>query len=104
MNSRLSAVILAASLALGGATGATAQTPLRGHAATLAAPLPTPRAEPINGVLWRCTGDSCTGAANGSRPLASCARVARTFGPVVRFTTKAGDLSVEDLARCNAQA
>lgn len=73
------------------------------YSATLAAPLEQPRAEIVDGVMWRCTQDRCTGARQASRPVRTCARIARRFGPVARFAAPEGDLSTEDLARCNAQ-
>jgi hypothetical protein len=64
-------------------------------------PLAAPRQEIISGILWKCAGGHCTAPAEGSRPLLVCQRLARTFGQVVRFSTPAGELSREDLSRCN---
>ena len=103
-------VITAACLALAGGLASFALSPAvaaapskAGYSVALASPLAAPAKQILNGVLWRCDGDACTGAADGSRPVLACTRVAQTFGPVARFTGPRGDLSADDLARCNAQ-
>lgn len=102
-------VLSLASLAFAGAVAALALSPATaaaqpqaGYSVTLASPLAAPRKRIVNGVLWRCEGDACAGAADGSRPVVACRRIAAAFGPVARFTGANGDLSAEDLARCNA--
>lgn len=98
---------LALSLTLAGFSATTA--PARAaaeravHVAALTAPLAEPRSEILDGVMWRCTGETCRGADNGSRAITACSRVARKFGPVARFTTAGGELKAEDLARCNGK-
>lgn len=72
-----------------------------GWSATLRAPLPQPRQEIVNSVLWKCAGDQCLAPAQGSRPLFVCQKVVRKIGPVARFTSPAGELSADDLAKCN---
>jgi hypothetical protein len=69
--------------------------------ATLAAPLAAPRREIIEGATWRCEGDRCAAPANGGRAMAVCGKVARKFGTITRFTSPQGELSAEQLARCN---
>lgn len=73
------------------------------HVAALTTPLAEPRSEILDGVMWRCAGETCRGAENGSRAITACARVARKFGPVAKFTSAAGELKAEDLARCNGK-
>lgn len=74
------------------------------YVASLAAPLAQPREDIIDGVLWKCAGDRCSAPAKGSRPVLVCGRVARKFGEVSRFTSPQGELSTEELARCNGTA
>jgi hypothetical protein len=85
-----------------GALAGTAQAaPRGGSIAALTAPLAAPRQEIISGVLWKCAGEQCTAASEGSRPMLVCQRVAKIFGQVARFSTPAGELSSEELSRCN---
>lgn len=100
------ALSLAATLASFTVTAAPAQAAARStlHVASLAAPLAEPKREIVDGTLWRCEGDRCTGAVEGSRPVRVCGRVAKKFGEVARFTSPEGELAAEDLARCNGKA
>ncbi|MBW8753239.1 MAG: hypothetical protein JF595_03665 [Sphingomonadales bacterium] len=89
-------------LAVAMAAIATAQAaPRGGNTAALATPLAAPKQEIVSGVLWKCAGEHCAASSDGSRPLLVCQRVAKTFGPVARFTTPTGELSSEELSRCN---
>lgn len=72
-----------------------------GYSATLAAALPAPKAEIVNGVLWKCAGVACAAPDQGSRPVLVCQKVARKFGEVARFAGPDGELAAEDLAKCN---
>jgi hypothetical protein len=91
-----------AALVLGIAAAGGAKADSReGYAAALAAPLPAPRQEIIEGVLWKCAGAHCAAPSRSSRPALVCRRVARAFGQVARFASAAGELSAEELARCN---
>jgi hypothetical protein len=95
---------LISALVLGFAAFGTAQAAPRGtFVAALATPLAEPRQEIVDGVLWKCAGERCAAPSEGSRPLLVCQRVAKTFGAVARFTTPSGELSSEDLSRCNGQ-
>ena len=101
------AALAAASLAFGLTFTGFVATALPAYAATpsqavLAAPLAAPKSEIISGAVWTCAGNTCSAAVQGSRPVLQCARVAKTFGPVARYVTSKGELSAEDLARCNA--
>ena len=100
---RLTAAIFAASLATAGIASTPAQVAPRGgtYVAALTAPLAEPREDIIDGALWKCTGDRCSAPAKGSRPVVVCERVSRKFGTVARFTSPQGELSAEDLVRCN---
>lgn len=104
--------LLAAGLALVGTfasfaattTPAQAQNGGRSYSATLTAKLDAPRREVINGVIWNCREDTCTGLVDGARPLHTCKKVAKEFGAVSKFATPKGELSADDLQRCNATA
>jgi hypothetical protein len=90
---------------LGASAFGTAQAAPRGsYVAALATPLPAPRQEIVEGILWKCAGERCAAPSEGSRPVLVCQRVARTFGTIARFTTPNGNLSSEELSRCNGQS
>jgi hypothetical protein len=91
--------LFAASLALAGQAQAAAQPGL--YVAALVTPVPAPRQEIVDGQLWKCSGEECTAPAQGGRAAGTCARVARKLGPLARFTSPQGELSAEELARCN---
>jgi hypothetical protein len=105
----LSRSLFAAALAIAGtvtsfsATTSVAQA-AGAYSAKLAAPLAEARQEILNGAVWKCQGDSCTGTDNGSSPINNCARVARKFGRVASFASPRGELPAEQLERCNAKA
>lgn len=102
---RLPVRIAAMLLALGLMPAPVLMTPAlaapTGWSATLRAPLSQQRQEIVNSVLWKCTGDQCLAPAQGSRPLFVCQKVVRKLGPVARFTSPVGELSADDLAKCN---
>lgn len=93
---------LVAGLALIGAQ-APAAARSGAYAVSLATPLAAPRQEIIDGVMWKCAGESCSAPAEGSRPLLVCERVAKKFGAVARFASPQGELSAEALTRCNGK-
>jgi hypothetical protein len=100
---RLSAAVFVTSLAFAGIVSSPAQAAPRGgsYVAALTAPLAEPREDIVDGMLWKCTGDRCSAPAKGSRPVLVCGRVAKKFGAVSRFTSPQGELSAEELVRCN---
>lgn len=100
MRMQIIAVALATLLASPAALQAAA--PSAGYSAVLTTPAAAPRQEIVAGVLWKCAGDRCAAPGGGSRAVLVCQRVAKTFGPLARFTAPGGDLSNEDLSRCNA--
>lgn len=107
-----SRTLLAASLALVGTIAsfgvttspAYAQGASRGNVASLATRLDAPRRVIINETLWNCAEDRCTSVAENSRPANSCVRLVKKIGPVTSFATPRGDLSADELQRCNAAA
>ena len=102
-------VLIPAVLAMTGTIAGFAATTAPAHAApspgvyavSLASPLPDERREIIDGAVWRCAGDRCSAPADGARAVVICGKVARRFGPVARFAAPQGDLTPEQLARCN---
>ncbi len=83
------------------AAPAQAVTGVAAYRAELASPLPEPRREIVDGVVWQCEGTSCAGTKSGSRPVIVCGRLAQKLGPVTRFAHAKGELDAQDLARCN---
>ena len=79
-----------------------AQGAARGNVASLVTKLEAPRRVVINDTLWSCAGGECTTQADSSRPAMSCVRLVKKVGPVTRFATPKGELSADDLQRCNA--
>lgn len=106
----LSRTLLAAGLAVVGTLASFAVTAGPAHAGTaaysakLSSALAAPKQKVVNGVVWSCTGDSCGGPVDGARPVNTCAQVVKAFGKVSSFATPKGELSAEDLQRCNAAA
>lgn len=104
----LSRTLFAAALAIAGTLasfGVTTSAQAAGvYSAKLAAPLTEARREILSGAVWKCQGDSCTGTDNGSSPVNNCARLVRKFGRVTSFASPRGELSAEQLERCNAAA
>ena len=96
-------LIIAAVAAIGLAAGpGQAAARSSGYAASLATPVTQPKQAIVGGVLWKCVDDRCTTADSSSRPLMVCQRVVKAFGPVASFSGPAGELSADDLGRCNA--
>ena len=85
------------------ATPAAAQA-AKVYTAKLATAVEAPARKVVNGAVWNCSGDSCTGSSDGSAAATTCARVAKAFGPVTSFATPKGELSADKLARCNGAA
>ncbi len=72
-----------------------------GLMATLKAPLAAPRQAIIDGVMWSCSGDSCTAADEGGRIQSTCGMVVRRFGQVTSFAAGPRALGAAELERCN---
>lgn len=100
----LVAAKLALVVTLVGGQSALAAARSGSNVVALTNPLEAPRQAIVGGVLWKCAGTNCAAPADGSRPVLVCQRVARTFGPIARFTSPTGELSSEDLSRCNGQS
>lgn len=102
----LAGLAFAGTLASFGATTspAFAQPQGKGYTATLATPVEAPKREVINGVLWRCEGDSCSAPLDGSSPANACAKAVRKLGTFKSFATPKGEMPADKLERCNSAA
>lgn len=95
--------LMVATLALVASGTCTALAAPAGYVVALATPLPAPKRQIVDGVLWKCTGDRCAAPADGSQPIRMCQRVTKAFGTVTRFVAPSGELSSEELSRCNGE-
>ena len=84
-------------------TPASAQT-VRGYTATLANKLEAPKRSVLNGAIWSCKEQTCSGGDGGSSAVNTCIRVVKEFGPLSQFVTPKGDLAADKLAKCNEAA
>ena len=101
---RILALLLsfAGSFALLGGAGI-AQVGTGYYGVTLAAE--APEAKPVvRGMVFSCTGFTCTAAEGTSRPAIVCASVVRELGPVTDFRAGRESLDGEALAKCNSKA
>ncbi len=76
----------------------------RGYSATLTTGVEAPARKVVNGVVWNCTGNECSGPIDGAAPVNTCAQVVKAFGQVTKFATPKGELNADKLQRCNAAA
>jgi hypothetical protein len=110
LNHTFSRNLLLAGLAMVGtltsfaATVSPAQAAGTRYSAKLATALESPARKVVNGVLWNCAGDSCSGPVDGARPITSCIKVVKAFGPVTAFATPKGEFSADEVQSCNAAA
>lgn len=108
LSSQLSRSFLAAALAFTGtivsfsATTSTAHAGTNHYNAKLSTAVAAPKDKVVNDVVWKCAGDNCSGPIDGSRTINTCVKVVKAFGKVQSFTGPKGELSADDLARCNA--
>ncbi|WP_054531055.1 hypothetical protein [Erythrobacter sp. SG61-1L] len=103
---RANAAFFVSTLVPAGAFAGLAPTPAAAtgnayYRAELASPLAEPRREILNGVIWSCSDNSCTGTKGGSRAELECARLAQKVGPIAAFAKGEAALDGNALARCN---
>lgn len=55
-------------------------------------------------IRWTCSGDSCRGATELSRPVVLCQDLAKKAGRIESFLTDGRALGADDLAKCNKDA
>ena len=75
-----------------------------GYKATLSTAIEAPTKKVVNGAMWKCSGANCSGTIDSSRPLTTCVKLVKAFGPVSEFVTPKGEFSAEEIQRCNAAA
>ncbi|HEY0628070.1 MAG TPA: hypothetical protein VGD23_01960 [Sphingomicrobium sp.] len=68
-----------------------------------------PVAAPANKIMgknisWACTGGTCRGSTEQSRPLLLCQDLAKRAGRLESFTADGQPLSTDQLAKCNGAA
>lgn len=109
-HSPLTRSIVAAGLALVGTLASFSATTTPAHAggieryqARLSVALQSPKTKIVNGVVWNCKGTSCTGEVDGSRPINTCIKVAKAFGPLTAFTGPKVAFTADDLTQCNGK-
>jgi hypothetical protein len=107
---QLPRTLLTAGLALIGtvlsfsATATPAFAQASGYKAVLSTALEAPTKKVVNGAMWKCEGSACSGKDDGSRAITTCVKVVKAFGPVSAFVSPKGELSADELQRCNAAA
>ena len=61
------------------ATVSPAQAASPRYTAKLSTAVAAPARKVVNGVIWNCTGDTCSGPVDGARALNTCAQVVKAF-------------------------
>ena len=68
----------------------------------------TPAEVVVEGVTWRCEGDTCTGWAERRTSLNSfikdCRKVAEAVGPLAAYSGRGRDATKSEVATCNRLA
>lgn len=76
--------------------------------AKLATPASTPISTTVEGVDWKCEGDSCVGTADRRSGLDSlikeCRKVSGAIGPLAGYVSRGRELSERNIAACNRLA
>jgi hypothetical protein len=93
---RIAALIVATAIAAAPATAANYS----------AKPVTAPSAATIIGknIAWQCSGDSCRGSTETSRPLVICQDLARRAGRIESFAADGKALDSGELEKCNSRA
>ena len=94
---------LAPVLCLSGVAAADAPAPIR---ITLATPVAQPGPVQGQATRWTCAGATCTGPELNARlgDARACREAAKAAGVVTAYSSMRGELSADDLARCNKAA
>ena len=73
---------------------------------TLAAPVAQDGSVKALATTWNCTGTACTGPEINGRfgDARGCREIAKVTGTVAAYATAKGELSADDLAKCNKSA
>lgn len=76
--------------------------------AKLATPTSTPLTAVVEGVEWKCEGDTCVGTSDRRPGLDSfikeCRKVSAAVGPLASYTSRGRVLSERNIAACNRLA
>ena len=98
---------LAASCIVPAATAASTAGPYHAEA-TLATAVQAATDKDVDGVTWRCEGETCVGKADRRDSLDSymkeCRKVAAALGKLTRFYSRGRQMSERDLNNCNRAA
>lgn len=77
-------------------------------AAKLAQPAPSPTSTVVNGVEWRCDGDTCLGTAQRVSGvdgfMRECRKVSEALGPLAAYSSGGRNMSHGNLRACNKLA
>ena len=99
-----SAALLSASVLLAGPALAEG---FRGTA-KLATPASTPLTVVVDGVEWKCDGDTCVGTSDRKAGLDSfmkeCRKVSAAVGPLAGYASRGRELTDRNVATCNRLA
>jgi hypothetical protein len=94
-------LLIAALFGLGFATPALARDPV--FTIRLEAPAAQSRVIALN-TLWNCEGQTCQARPNHAATVRSCRRfVAESGARVLAYGPEGGELSADELARCNGE-
>lgn len=100
----LPAALVAASLLIAGPASAAGFS----ANAKLAAPVSTPTTTVVEGVEWKCEGDTCKGTAERRAGLDSivkeCRKVSAAIGPLTSYNSRGRVLTERNVAACNRLA
>lgn len=76
--------------------------------AKLAQPAATPTSTVVNGVEWRCEGDTCVGSAQRVSGvdgfMRECRKVSEALGPLAGYASRGRTMSPGNLRACNKLA
>ncbi len=76
--------------------------------AKLAQPLASPTSTVVNGVEWRCDGDTCLGSAQRLAGvdgfMRECRKVSEALGPLASYASRGRTMSHGNLRACNKLA
>ena len=98
------ALVLAVGMA---ATASAAPKPFRGEA-KLATAVASPTEQSVDGVTWKCDGDTCVGQADNYSTLDSflkeCRKVSAVLGPLTSYSSRGRELTGNSISPCNRGA
>lgn len=54
--------------------------------------------------IWNCEGDTCIASASHAVTVRNCRQFVREAGPVVSYGPVGGELTADEIARCNGDS